>query len=81
MPIATISSKNQITLPARVLSHLGLKSKDRVMVSEVNGEIRIRRVPSIWEFAGKIKGRGLTIAQEKKAMMKAVADHVLGREK
>ena len=40
---ATLSSKNQITLPKRVREKLGLKPNDTIVFIEKDGEIVIRR--------------------------------------
>ncbi|MCX7015749.1 MAG: AbrB/MazE/SpoVT family DNA-binding domain-containing protein [Candidatus Sumerlaeota bacterium] len=79
MPVATISTKGQVTLPARMRKELGIKAHDRVMVESTKNGILIRQVPSIFELEGFL-GKGLSPDEERRLMMKGVADHVLGHD-
>lgn len=58
MPKTTISSKNQITLPARLLRELGLKAGDRLAVEIDEGELVLHPRPQDWVSytAGALKG-------------------------
>lgn len=80
MTYATLSSKNQVTLPVEYLRHLGLKPKDRIEIREVDGQIVVRKAPDFFALKGFLKGRKRP-KDLKGAMMDAVADHVLGRKR
>ena len=58
MPIATISSKNQITLPAHILRELGLQPGDRLAVSREGARLVLRARPRDWVqyHAGSLAG-------------------------
>jgi AbrB family looped-hinge helix DNA binding protein len=79
MPVATISSKGQITLPAAFRRKLRMKPHDRVMVDVGDDAITIKRAPDFMALRGTL-GKALPLVEEKRRMMKAVADHVLGRD-
>lgn len=79
MPTFTISSKGQITLPARLRQKLGLKPKDRVTIEATNDTLVIRRVPDLLEFSGFL-GKALPPDRERELMMEGVARHVLGED-
>jgi antitoxin PrlF len=54
---AKLTSKGQITLPARVRTGLGLKAGEKVAFFEnPDGAFTLRRVGSIQEMAGCLKG-------------------------
>lgn len=56
MQIATITSKNQLTLPVDIVRKIGLKSGQKVMVSEEKGKVII--TPGqllVEELAGLLK--------------------------
>lgn len=59
----TITSKNQITLPAAFCRRLGLARGDRIeLIVEPEGTVRmvpLRMVPDLQRFAGIWKGGGL----------------------
>ena len=75
MPLATVSSKGQITLPAGARRALGIKTHDRVVVEVSNGAILIRPVRDFFELKGFL-GKASSRREEREAMMRAVADHV-----
>jgi AbrB family looped-hinge helix DNA binding protein len=79
MQIATVSSKGQITLPARSRKALGLKPRDRVWVHHGDGAIVIRKAPDLFELEGFL-GKAGTLEEEQAALEEAVARHVLGKE-
>ncbi|MEX2599846.1 MAG: AbrB/MazE/SpoVT family DNA-binding domain-containing protein [Dehalococcoidia bacterium] len=58
MPIATISSKNQITLPMEIIRGMGLKAGDKLAIELSNGRIVAVRQPDSWVdyIAGSAKG-------------------------
>jgi AbrB family looped-hinge helix DNA binding protein len=78
MPVSTVSSKGQITLPAALRRRLRIEPHDRVTVEIGDDEIVVKRAPDLFSFKGFL-GKGLPPAEEKRRMMKAVADHVLGK--
>jgi AbrB family looped-hinge helix DNA binding protein len=41
-PIATVSSKGQLVIPAEIRKKLRLKGGTRVSINEIDGEIRIK---------------------------------------
>jgi antitoxin PrlF len=52
---ATITSKGQVTIPAEVRRHLGLKERDKIaFVIEPEGEVRLKvpEFPTIGSLAG-----------------------------
>ena len=79
MPIATVSSKGQITLPAKFRRALGIKPCDRLSVEVVADTIVLRPVPDFFELEGFL-GKGLSIKEERKQMAEGVAEHVLEKE-
>ena len=58
MPVATISSKNQITLPAHILREMGLRPGDRLAVSREGNRLTLRPRPRDWVsyHAGGLRG-------------------------
>jgi len=78
MTYVTLSSKNQITLPAKVLAAMGLKPSDRIEIESAGGELRLRKVPDLMALKGSLKGLKV-VADEKAGMMRAVAAHVNGK--
>jgi len=58
MPKTTISSKNQITLPARLLREMGLKAGDQLAVGVEEGSLVLHPRPQDWVSytAGVLKG-------------------------
>ncbi len=80
MTYATLSSKNQITLPVEYLRDLGLKPKDRIEIREVDGQLVLRKAPDFFALKGFLKGRRAP-KDLRGAMMDAVADHVMGRRR
>jgi len=79
MPIATVSSKGQITLPAESRRALGIKPHDRVQIELDGDNILVRRAPDFFELKGFL-GKALPPDQERKRMAEAVAKHVMERE-
>ena len=74
MSFATVSSKGQITLPAKIRTEFGIRSKDKVQFLVRNNEIVIKPLRSFRELRGTIAHRK---GDSRKAMRDAVAQHVL----
>jgi antitoxin ChpS len=58
MPIATVSSKYQITLPAEIARGAGIKPGSKLVVEFINGRIVMLPQPENWTtyFVGSLKG-------------------------
>jgi antitoxin ChpS len=56
--VSTISSKNQITLPAQLLRELGLTAGDRLAVTREGSRLILRARPKDWVsyHAGSLRG-------------------------
>jgi AbrB family looped-hinge helix DNA binding protein len=56
--MSTISSKNQITLPAHLLRELGLTAGDRLAMSREGDRLILRARPKNWAsyYGGSLKG-------------------------
>lgn len=74
MSLATVSSKGQITLPAKIRSKLGIRSKDKVQFLVRNNEIIVRPLKSFRELRGSIAPKK---GDQRKIMRDAVARHVM----
>ncbi len=74
MSLATVSSKGQITLPAKIRARLGIQSKDKVQFLVRGDEIIIKPVPSFRDLRGTIHPEK---GDTREAIGKAVAEHVL----
>jgi antitoxin PrlF len=74
MSLATVSSKGQITLPAKIRQKLGIRSKDKVQFFVRDNEIVIKTLRSFRELRGSIAPRK---GDERKAVRDAVARHVM----
>jgi AbrB family looped-hinge helix DNA binding protein len=79
MPIATVTSKGQITLPRRIRERLGVKPGDRVAFRErSDGTIVVEaETVSFMDLFGVIKPRKRGVTLED--MDKAIADGAAGR--
>jgi AbrB family looped-hinge helix DNA binding protein len=57
-PVTTISSKNQITLPAHLLREMGLGPGDRLAVGREDNRLVLRPRPRDWvrHYAGSLSG-------------------------
>jgi AbrB family looped-hinge helix DNA binding protein len=56
MPISTLTSKGQVTIPKEIRDALGLKVHDRVNFIERNGEIVIKPLKgNILDLKGSVK--------------------------
>ncbi len=74
MSLATVSSKGQITLPAKVRQELGIRSRDKVQFFIRGDEIVIKPLRSFRQLRGSLSPRK---GDQRKAMRDAVARHVM----
>jgi len=78
MPIATVSLKGQITLPALLRRRAGIKPHDRVVIEAHDDSIVVTRAPDFFELKGYL-GRARSQAHEERAQRRAAAAHTRGR--
>ena len=78
MPIATVSLKGQITLPAHLRRRAGISPHDRVVIEAHGDGIVVTRAPDFFELKGYL-GRARSGAQEERARLRAAAAHTKGR--
>lgn len=66
MPIATMTTKGQITIPKEIREFLRLKPGDRLdFIKEPDGEVRLRAATrDIMELAGFLKWDGPSVSVE-----------------
>ena len=66
MPTVTLSSKNQITLPAELVRVLGLKAGDKLSVIQSGDHLAVFSLPENWVdyFSGSLKGVYGSTAEE-----------------
>lgn len=74
MTLSTISSKGQVTLPAKIRAHLGINLKDKVQILIRNDEIILKPVKSFRELRGTIPFKK---GDSREKVTEAVAKHVL----
>jgi antitoxin ChpS len=76
MPIATISSKNQITLPAHLLRQLGLSAGDRLAIQREGNRLILRPRPKDWVeyYGGSLRGLYGETKEEANAYVKRLRD-------
>lgn len=85
MPISTLTSKGQTTIPKEIRDKLDLKPGDRIFF-EIEGDNRVVIRPfsrDIRSLAGILNRPGMKPVSQKEMdelMQKAVADHVLGQK-
>lgn len=77
MAISTISSKGQITLPARIRRKLGLKPHDRVVIESTDDAIIIKRAADFFELQGFL-GKAVPRSEERRRMMLAAGRDAVG---
>ena len=77
MPVSTISSKGQITLPISFRRKLGIKPHDRLLMELEGDGIRVKRAPDFFELEG-VLGKALLRKEEERRARRAVAAHVQG---
>ncbi len=58
MPTVTLSSKNQITIPAEIVRRLGLKPSDKLIAELIEDHVVLLPQPDSWTdyFTGSLKG-------------------------
>jgi AbrB family looped-hinge helix DNA binding protein len=86
MPTATLTSKNQVTIPAEVRDDMKLSQGDRIQfVRESDGKYRLERAASFESLRGILKSSvSLTdeeLAQAIEDARNARADEIMGRLK
>ncbi len=74
MAISTISSKGQVTLPARMRRQLKLKPQDAVTIETVGDAIVIKRATDFFELEGFL-GKALPDDVENRRTQSAVSRH------
>jgi AbrB family looped-hinge helix DNA binding protein len=77
MPVSTLSTKGQITLPVSFRRKLGMKPHDRVVIELGDKAILVKPAPNLFDFEG-FAGKALPPAEEERGMLKAVAERVRG---
>jgi AbrB family looped-hinge helix DNA binding protein len=75
MPVSTVSTKGQITLPIRLRQKLGIKPHDRVVVGLAQGAIVIRPTTGLWELEGFL-GKAQSAEEEARALGQAAGAHL-----
>lgn len=60
MKEVTISSKNQITLPAKLMRELGLKPGQKTYIQKSGKKLIINTVSAVDAYAGSLKNGGQT---------------------
>ena len=74
MSLATVSSKGQVTLPAKVRHELGIRSKDKVRFFVRDNEIVIKPLRSFRQLRGSIRPKK---GDPRKPVRDAAARHVM----
>lgn len=77
MPVSTVSSKGQITLPARLRKKLGIEPNDRVIIETTEDALLVRKAADLFELEGFL-GKALPGDEERKRMTGAIARRVAG---
>jgi AbrB family looped-hinge helix DNA binding protein len=77
--IITVSTKGQITLPAWVRAHLGIKTGDRVIGEETPEGFMIKKPRDFSAFRGSLKG-GKIPDDEEELVSPAVGKRILCKE-
>jgi AbrB family looped-hinge helix DNA binding protein len=80
MPVSTLSTKGQVTLPISYRRKLGMKPHDRVVIELEEKGILVKPAPDFFALKGFL-GKALPRKEEKRRMLKAVAAHVMGTER
>ena len=74
MTLSTVSSKGQITLPAKIRASLGINSKDKIQIIMRDNEIVLKPLKSFRELRGTIPFKK---GDSRKKVAEAVAKHVM----
>lgn len=80
----TMTQKGQVTVPAEIRAHLGLKPRDRVRFEVDGAEVKIRPAKSrIARHFGAVRvdGPPLTPQQERQAFEEGVAEEVAAEDR
>lgn len=77
MPVATVSKKGQITLPARLRKELGIAPNDRVMIQTCRDGFVIKPVRDFFELDGFL-GKALPKSEEREGMLRAATERSRG---
>jgi antitoxin ChpS len=74
--LSTISSKNQITLPAQLLREMGLGAGDRVAISREGNRLVLRARPKDWVgyYGGSLRGLYGDSREEQDAYVRELRD-------
>ena len=80
MAASTVSSKGQVTLPARMRRQLGLRPNDPITIETVGDAIVIKRAADFFELRGFL-GKALSPEIEAKRMHEAVSRHLQQRKR
>jgi AbrB family looped-hinge helix DNA binding protein len=76
--IMTVSTKGQITLPAGVRAHLGIKTGDRIIGKETPEGFVIKKPRDFSVFRGSLKG-GKIPDDEEELLSPAVGKRIMRR--
>ena len=75
MKVVKVLPKGQITLPKEVREDLRLAVGDTLLVEEYGGGIMLRKGKTIFDFAGKLPSKGMTVEEiRERAVKEAVKD-------
>ena len=77
MPVSTVSSKGQVTLPAQIRKQFGIGPNDWVTIDTVDDAIVIRRASDLFELKGFL-GKPLPEREEREQMQQAAVIYVKG---
>ncbi len=62
----TITSKRQMTIPAKLFRELNLQEGDRLIVTEVGGELRLKKATTmVMMYAGLLAPQGKSVDFDK----------------
>jgi AbrB family looped-hinge helix DNA binding protein len=67
-----VTKKGQVTIPVEIRRKFGIEESSKVEIVEKNGEIVIRKRPSIFDLAGSGAGKGNV--EELKEMLDQMRD-------
>ena len=79
MPLANVSSKGQVTLPARYRKQLGIQPQGRVVIEATDDAIVIRPAADLFALEGFL-GKALSREEEREGAAHEAARDALGTE-